>query len=91
MGSTKMSRNVLTRFCAVVWCAVCMILRGSKRSALSVVQHALSLFRTQRIIKIFLEVDTQANKLVANIWAENGAALPLGPATPIQTLIWARP
>ena len=38
------------------------------------VQHALSLFRTQRIVKIFLEVDTQANKLIANIWAENGAA-----------------
>ncbi|CAL5223434.1 g5948 [Coccomyxa viridis] len=35
-------------------------------------KHALSLFRTQRIVKIFLEVDTQANKLIANIWAENG-------------------
>ncbi len=37
-------------------------------------QHALSLFRTQRIVKIFLEVDTQSNKLIANIWAENGIA-----------------
>ena len=51
------------------------------------VQHALSLFRTQRIVKIFLEVDTQANKLIANIWAENGAALPLSPAnSPTQNL-----
>ena len=38
-------------------------------------QHALSLFRTQRIVKIFLEVDTQTNKLVANILADNGEAL----------------
>ena len=36
-------------------------------------QHALALFRTQRIIKIFLEVNTQTNKLNAIISAENGA------------------
>ena len=41
---------------------------------LMVVQHALALFRTQRIVKIFLELNTQNNKLNAIVSAENGAS-----------------
>ncbi len=34
----------------------------------------LSLFRTQRIVKIYLELDSTASKLTAEVSAENGGA-----------------
>lgn len=37
-------------------------------------QQALSLFRTQRIVKIYLELDSTASKLTAEVSAENGGA-----------------
>ena len=64
---------------------VCEDARIAKTTrATSVLQHALSLFRTQRIVKIFLQVDTQTNKLVANILADNGEALP----SALLTALW---
>lgn len=35
-------------------------------------QQALALFRTQRIVKIYLELDSSKNKLIAEISADNG-------------------
>ena len=38
-------------------------------------QQALALFRTQRIVKIYLELDTKCSRLTAIVSAENGAVI----------------
>jgi hypothetical protein len=35
-------------------------------------QQALALFRTQRIVKIYLELDSRESKLIAAVSGENG-------------------
>ena len=37
-------------------------------------QQALALFRTQRILKIYIELDSRENKMVAAVSGENGEA-----------------
>ena len=43
-------------------------------------QQALALFRTQHMVKLFLELSTTENRLVATVSADNGASMRYRPS-----------